>query len=159
MDECISIHNDSGLNDLGNWDFLFTLPYQSTDKSAQLDDDYGGIDPETDEERDIKRGTLLAGKAKGKTNQHVISASQETSRKKDLPDVKTGSKTPSAAIDPIWLDDHPQDQLCYVEITDIPDSPAMEPQAHYDEDDDANDMYAVDVRNRLIENHEDEDLY
>ncbi|KIK78003.1 hypothetical protein PAXRUDRAFT_28707 [Paxillus rubicundulus Ve08.2h10] len=147
MDEHISIHNDSGLKDLGDWDFLFTLPYQSTDESAQSDDDHGWIDPGTDKERDIKRGTLLAGRAKGEVElvnkvldhlDELVTKNKPTHhqhksgypREKDLPDVKTGSEILSVAIDPIWLDDHLQDQLHYVEITD-----------------------------RLIENYEDEDLY
>lgn len=45
------------------WDFAFTLPYQSTDKSVQSEDNHGGIDPDTDEEKDLRK---KPAKVKGK---------------------------------------------------------------------------------------------
>lgn len=45
------------------WDFAFTLPYQSTDESVQSEDNHGGIDPDTDEEKDLRK---KPAKVKGK---------------------------------------------------------------------------------------------
>ncbi|KAG1819285.1 uncharacterized protein BJ212DRAFT_1298510 [Suillus subaureus] len=49
------------------WDFAFTLPYQSTDESVQSEDNHGGIDPDTDEEKDLHK---KPAKVKGKRKAH-----------------------------------------------------------------------------------------
>lgn len=50
------------------WDYVFVLAYQSTDESAQsgLGDDHGGIDPDMDEDKDVRKKLPARTKAKGK---------------------------------------------------------------------------------------------
>jgi hypothetical protein len=46
------------------WDYAFQLAYQSTDESMPSEDEQGGIDPDTDEEKDVRKKP--PAKAKGK---------------------------------------------------------------------------------------------
>jgi hypothetical protein len=46
------------------WDYAFQLVYQSTDESMPSEDEHGVIDPDTDEEKDVRKKPLA--KAKGK---------------------------------------------------------------------------------------------
>ncbi|KAG0693989.1 hypothetical protein DFH29DRAFT_1006730 [Suillus ampliporus] len=46
------------------WDYAFQLAYQSTNESMPSEDDRGGIDPDTDEEKDVRKKP--PAKAKGK---------------------------------------------------------------------------------------------
>lgn len=46
------------------WDYVFQLVYQSTDESMPSEDEHGGINPDTDEEKNVRKKPLA--KAKGK---------------------------------------------------------------------------------------------
>ncbi|KAG1735305.1 uncharacterized protein EDB91DRAFT_1083758 [Suillus paluster] len=101
LDKQISIRDKSNLK-TPEWDFAFTLPYQSSDESMQSgDDDRGGIDPDTEEEKDVRK------KPDTKSN---LKDMVETL---DLPDVKTSPRIPIELIDWEWLRARPQDPTRY----------------------------------------------
>ncbi|KAG2130248.1 hypothetical protein DEU56DRAFT_914878 [Suillus clintonianus] len=65
-------HENECIRDKSNlktpeWDFAFTLPYQSSDESVQSgDNDRGGIDPETEEDKDVQKKPDTKSNLKGK---------------------------------------------------------------------------------------------
>ncbi|KAG0693415.1 hypothetical protein DFH29DRAFT_1007306 [Suillus ampliporus] len=157
LEERISSRTKSNLTSM-EWDFAFTFPYQSTDESVQSEDDHGGIDPDTDEEKDLRKKPAkvkvpsILNQAMDHLNDIVLETKKENKktgrrhprtigepRDRNLPDVKTGLKIPIGLIDSGWLQVHPQDPSRYDgTIVMTPDSDdegdTAEPHDWHDDD-------------------------
>ncbi|KAG1740972.1 hypothetical protein EDB19DRAFT_1828358 [Suillus lakei] len=121
-------HENECIRDKSNlktpeWDFAFTLPYQSSDESMQSgDDDCGGIDPDTEEDKDIWLKLCQFNQAVDHLNMVALEMKKSSRRHtqvigeprdRDLPDIKMSPKILIELIDWEWLHAHPQDPTRY----------------------------------------------
>ncbi|KAG1841925.1 hypothetical protein DFJ58DRAFT_856149 [Suillus subalutaceus] len=127
------------------WDYAFQLAYQSTDESMPSEDEQGGIDPDTDEEKDVRKKP--PAKSQGRRHPRIIG----DPRNRELPYVKMGPKIPLGAIDPEWLHLHPQDPSRYDGSIVMADAPEQAQGL--------NDEGLADDEGEPLANEDDEDLY
>ncbi|KIK77527.1 hypothetical protein PAXRUDRAFT_36775 [Paxillus rubicundulus Ve08.2h10] len=135
LEEHTAVRGESQLGSTA-WNYAFTLPYQSTDKSIKSADERVAIDPETDNDGPATWSMKLKGKHKATLklpwvtwrpayrdnlfNEAMDHLNDLVLQKKfghhpheikldcekDLLDIKTGLKIPLGAIDSCWIQAH-----------------------------------------------------